>query len=52
MRNQRGDTLSIEVVDHVPVEFVMEELLGSIGVGRLRDRRREMESLIDKAVVS
>ncbi|MBO3798276.1 MAG: vitamin B12 dependent-methionine synthase activation domain-containing protein [Thermoproteota archaeon] len=49
MRNQRGDTLSIEVVDHVPVEFVMEELLGSIGVGRLRDRRREMESLIDKS---
>lgn len=49
MRNQRRDTQSIEVVDHIPVEFVMEELLGSMGVGRLRDRKKEIESLIDKS---
>ncbi|MEM2930376.1 MAG: vitamin B12 dependent-methionine synthase activation domain-containing protein [Thermoproteota archaeon] len=49
MRNQRGDALSIEVVDHMPIEFVMEELLRSIRVGRLRDRDREIETLVDKS---
>jgi hypothetical protein len=49
MRNQRNNPLSIEVVNPIAVEIVMEEVLKSIQVGRLRDRGGEIESLVDKS---
>lgn len=50
MRNWQSDTLSIEVVNPVVVEFIMEELIRSIGAGRLRNRYTEIESLVEKSL--
>lgn len=49
MHNRQGNPPSIEVVNPVDIEFVMEELLRSIAVGRLKDREEEIESIAEKS---